>query len=101
MAGSWAVGGSAAGAAATGAGAGDGRLGCGALGVDGCAGGADGGVVVSARGGLNFGSGGTVVTGGAAGGVGWLAAVAGAPDWPGSGADKRILSDPADDGALG
>ncbi|MEI7187208.1 hypothetical protein [Dickeya dianthicola] len=98
MAGSWAVGGSAAEAAATGAG--DDGLGCGALDVDDCAGGADGGVAVSACGGLNLGSGGTVVAGGAAGGVGWLAAVAGAPDWPDSGADRRILSNPADE-ALG
>ncbi|MCI4003031.1 hypothetical protein [Dickeya dianthicola] len=73
MAGSWAVGDSAAEAAATGAG--DDGLGCGALDVDDCA-------------------------GGAAGGVGWPAAVAGAPDWPDSGADRRILSNPADE-ALG
>ncbi|ANE73905.1 hypothetical protein D083_0672 [Dickeya solani RNS 08.23.3.1.A] len=70
------------------------------LDVEGCTGGTDGGVAVSARGALNFGSGGTVVASGAAGGVGWLAAGAGAPDWPGSGADKRILSNPVD-GALG
>ncbi|ATZ94808.1 hypothetical protein DYD83_13015 [Dickeya fangzhongdai] len=100
MVGSCAASGSAVEAAATGAGAGDGRLGCGALAVDGCAGGADGAAAASACGLLNLGSGGTVAAGGAAGGVGWLAAGTGAPDKPACGAGKRILSNPAD-GALG
>ncbi len=102
MVGSCVASGSAVEAAATdaGAGAGDGRMGCGALAVDGCAGGADGAAVVSACGLLNLGSGGTVAAGGVAGGVGWLAAEAGAPDKPACGAGKRILSNPAD-GALG
>ncbi|MEM0675233.1 hypothetical protein AAHA48_18970 [Dickeya oryzae] len=90
MAGSCGAAGSVVGAAAVGAGVG--WLGGVVLVAAGCVDASTGGVGVC--GGENLGSGGTVVTGGVVGGVGWLAA-AGADDGRAdSGADDRILSGP-------
>ncbi|WP_219951314.1 hypothetical protein [Dickeya zeae] len=78
------------GAAAVGAGVG--WLGGAVLVAAGCVGVSTGGVGVC--GGENFGSGGTVVTGGVVGGVGWLAAAGAGDGRADSGADDRILSNP-------